>query len=52
MNLPPFKQESAKCVSSFDFSTLYTKIPDNKLFDVLSNILDFVLKGGTVALTG
>ena len=39
--------KSAKCVSSFDFATLYTTIPHNKLLDVLFNILDFAFKGGT-----
>ena len=38
---------SAKCLSSFDFSTLYTKIPHNKLIDVLNKIIDFAFKGGT-----
>ena len=36
----------AKCLSSFDFSTLYTKIPHDKLIDVLTNTIDFVFKGG------
>ena len=40
-------RKSAKCVSSFDFSTLYTKIPHDKLIDVLNKIIDFVFKGGT-----
>ena len=40
-------RKSAKCVSSFDFSTLYTKIPHDKLIDVLHKIIDFVFKGGT-----
>ena len=40
-------RKSAKCVSSFDFSTLYTKIPHDKLIEVLSKIIDFVFKGGT-----
>ena len=40
-------RKSAKCLSSFDFSTLYTKIPHDKLIDVLSNTIDFVFKGGT-----
>ena len=39
-------RKSAKCVSSFDFSTLYTKIPHNKLLDVLCQIIDFAFKGG------
>ena len=40
-------RKSAKCVSSFDFSTLYTKIPHDKLLEVLHKIIDFVFKGGT-----
>ena len=40
-------RRSAKCVSSFDFSTLYTKIPHDKLINVLNEIVDFVFKGGT-----
>ena len=40
-------RKSAKSVSSFDFSTLYTKIPHDKLFDVLYKIIDFAFKGGT-----
>ena len=40
-------RRSAKCVSSFDFSTLYTKIPHDKLLEVLKKIIDFVFKGGT-----
>ena len=40
-------RRSAKCISSFDFSTLYTKIPHDKLIDVLNSIIDFVFKGGT-----
>jgi hypothetical protein len=40
-------RRSAKCISSFDFSTLYTKIPHDKLIDVLNHIIDFVFRGGT-----
>ena len=40
-------RRSAKCVSSFDFSSLYTKIPHDKLLTVLSEIIDFAFKGGT-----
>ena len=40
-------RKSAKCLSSFDFSTLYTKIPHDKLIKVLTEIIDFVFKGGT-----
>ena len=48
-------RKSAKCVSSFDFSTLYTKIPHDKLLDVLYKVIDFAFKGGTkdrVAING
>ena len=38
---------NAKCVSTFDFATLYTKIPHDKLIDVLTKIVDFCFKGGT-----
>ena len=40
-------RRSAKGVSSFDFSTLYTKIPHDKLIVVLNKIIDFAFKGGT-----
>ena len=40
-------QNHTKSVSSFDFSTLYTKIPHDKLLDVLKKIVDFIFKGGT-----
>ena len=39
-------KKNAKIVSSFDFSTLYTNIPHDKLFDSLSNIINFIFKGG------
>ena len=48
-------RKSAKSVSSFDFSTLYTKIPHDKLLDVLYKIIDFAFKGGTndkIAING
>ena len=41
------KRKAARTVSTFDFSTLYTKIPHNKLISVLNNIIDFAFKGGT-----
>ena len=40
-------KKNAKVVSSFDFSTLYTKIPHDKLFDELSGVIKFIFKGGT-----
>ena len=38
-------RNNAKVVSSFDFSTLYTKIPHAKLFDELFGIIKFIFKG-------
>ena len=35
----------AKSISTFDFSTLYTKIPHDLLIEVLNDIIDFVFKG-------
>ena len=40
------KRSSARSISTFDFSTLYTKIPHDKLLDVIDNIIDFAFKGG------
>ena len=37
-------RKNAKSISTFDFSTLYTTIPHNKLIDVLSEIIEFVFK--------
>ena len=33
-------------ISYFDFSTLYTKIPHDKLISVLNSIVDFCFNGG------
>ena len=41
------KKSSAKSISTFDFSTLYTKIPHNKLLDSLVEIIDFAFKGNS-----
>ena len=41
------KRKNAKQISTFDFSTLYTKIPHDKLLDILYKVVDFVFKGGT-----
>ena len=41
------KRNTAKSLSTFDFSTLYTKIPHDKLKKVLNEIIDFAFKGGT-----
>ena len=34
-------------MSTFDFSTFYTKIPHHKLLHVLTEITDFTFKGET-----
>ena len=40
------KQRKATSVSTFDFSTLYTKLSHNKLLMVLNSLIDFCLDGG------
>ena len=40
------KRGKVDCISTFDFSTLYTKIPHNKLLKVLNDITDTCFKGG------
>ena len=39
-------KKSAKRISCFDFSTLYTNIPHNKLLEKLNSLVDFAFKGG------
>ena len=39
-------RSKARSVMTFDFSTLYTKIPHNKLLYVLNQLVDFCFKGG------
>ena len=39
-------KKSAKRISCFDFSTLYTNIPHNKLLEKLNDLVDFAFKGG------
>ena len=39
-------KKGAVSVRTFDFSTLYTKIPHNLLKEALFEIVDFVFKGG------
>ena len=41
------KRKSKKHISTFDFSTLYTKIPHDKLIYVLNQVIDFAFTGGT-----
>ena len=40
-------RNGAKTINTFDFSTLYTKIPHEKLLEVLNELIDFCFKGGT-----
>ena len=39
-------KKSAKHISCFDFSTLYTNIPHNKLIEKLNGLVEFAFKGG------
>ena len=41
------KKHNAKSISTFDFSTLYTKLPHDKLIKELLNIIDFVFDAGS-----
>ena len=41
------KKNNAKSISTFDFSTLYTKLPHNKLIKELSDIMKFVFDAGS-----
>ena len=41
------RRNSAKSINTYDFSTLYTKIPHQKLLEVLNELVDFCFKGGT-----
>ena len=41
------KRNNAKQISIFEFSTLYTEMPHDKLLDTLYKVADFVSKGGT-----
>ena len=40
------EKKNAKCISAFDFSTLYTKIEHDTLLKNLFSIIDFVFSGG------
>ena len=41
------RRSSVRSMSTFDFSTLYTKIPHEKLLEVLNGITDFCFQGGS-----
>ena len=40
------KRKKAKSISTFDFATLYTKIPHEQLIETLCEAIDFAFKGG------
>ena len=40
-------RNNAKCISTFDFSTLYTKIAHKDLLKELNKVIDFVFDGGS-----
>ena len=40
------KFKKARSISTFDFSTLYTKLPHDNLIEVLNILIDFVFNGG------
>ena len=40
------KMGKANCISTFDFSTLYTKIPHEKLLKVMNELTDVCFQGG------
>ena len=45
-------RKKAKDISTYDFSTLYTKLPHNDLIRVLNGHIDFVFDGGTSKYLG
>ena len=40
------KRKKATSISTYDFSTLYIKLPHNKLLVVLNSLIDFCFDGG------
>ena len=45
-------RKRAKCISAYDFSTLYTALPHDDLIRVLNEIVDFVFEGGNKQYIG
>ena len=45
-------KKGAKDISTFDFSTLYTKLPHDDLIKVLQDIVQFVFNGGRKTVDG
>ena len=41
------KRNAARSVNTYDFSTLYTNIPHDKLIETLNHVIDFSFKGRT-----
>ena len=41
------KKKNAKQISTFNFSTLYKKIPHDKLLDISYKVVDLAFEGGT-----
>ena len=41
------RRKGAKSISTYDFSTLYTKLPHDKLIKELSKIIEFVFEAGS-----
>ena len=41
------KRNALRSMVTFDFSTLYTKIPHEKLLEVMNKLVDFCFQGGT-----
>ena len=46
------KKDNAKIISTFDFSTLYTKLPHADLIRVLNELIEFVFNGGRKTTSG
>ena len=40
------RKKKAKSIATYDFSTLYTVLPHDKLINRLRNVIDFVFEGG------
>ena len=40
------RKKKAKSIATYDFSTLYTTLPHDKLIKRLCNVIDFVFEGG------
>ena len=40
------RKKKAKSIATYDFITLYTTLPHDKLIEMLCNIIDFVSEGG------